>query len=177
MDEAGQVTLELLAVLAQRAENLLLVGDQQQLPPPVQQRVLLTQSGGSSCLDYFTRGKPTVDGRCGIFLATTYRMSAQLTEVGLQLLLFGPQVVSVNFYARQLRCAEACSGNRVRLAPGLATREAGAEFLAAPHEGNLQSSEEEAEVVKSLVQQLLRSQVVLDNEPARDLKDPHALGP
>ena len=97
VDEAGQVTLELLAVLAQRAENLVLaaalartrgpmasqVGDQQQLPPPVQQRVLLTQSGGSSCLDYFTQGAARVDGRCGIFLATTYRMSAQLTEASI----------------------------------------------------------------------------------------------
>ena len=88
----------------------------------------------------------------------------------------------MNFYDRQLLPAQRCGGNRVCLAPGLATREAGVEFLAAPHEGNLQSSEvglkagskgagqEEAEVVKSLVQQLLQSKVVLENEPARDLK-------
>ena len=45
------------------------VGDQQQLPPPVALKVLLTKSGGMSCLDYFTQGDARISNTSGIFFA------------------------------------------------------------------------------------------------------------
>ena len=57
------------------------VGDQQQLPPPVSQKLVMTKAGGMSCLEYFTQGAACIDNHCGLFLPTTYRMSAQLTQV------------------------------------------------------------------------------------------------
>ena len=110
------------------------------------------------------------------------------------------QVVSKNFYADGLQAAPRNAGNRLILSPsGLLQVDTGAEFISVPHEGNLQSSEagwlgpttflmvffwfepqwmswyllawqEEAEVVHGIVEQLLLSQVVLDNEPPRAMK-------
>ncbi|CAK9033177.1 unnamed protein product [Durusdinium trenchii] len=130
VDEAGQVTLELLAVLGQLARNLVLVGDQQQLPPPVGPKLLLTKGGGVSCLDYFSQGDAVINSSCGIFLPTTYRMSDRLT-----------QVISSNFYDKGLSAFHRNAGNRLILSPGLLQVDTGAEFISVPHEGNLQSSE------------------------------------
>eukprot|EP00435_Cladocopium_sp_Y103_P055405 s163_g18.t1 len=159
VDEAGQVTMELLAVLARKAQNLLLVGDQQQLPPPVSQKLVMTKAGGVSCLAYFTQGAACIDNRCGLFLPTTYRMSAQLT-----------QVISQNFYADSLRAFKKNAGNRVVFKQrGLLQVDSGAEFISVDHEGNLQSSQEECEIVRSVVEQLLVCDVVLDEARPRSL--------
>ncbi|CAE7321044.1 DNA2, partial [Symbiodinium sp. KB8] len=159
VDEAGQVTLELLAVLGGLAQNLVLVGDQQQLPPPVQDRLKLTKAGGMSCLEYVTEGEAIISPYRGIFLSRTYRMSDRLTEV-----------VSRNFYAGGLEAAPRNAGNRLILAPGLLTVDTGAEFVQVPHENNFQSSEEECQVVQQILRQLLESQVVLDDHDPRSLK-------
>lgn len=159
VDEAGQVTMELLAVLARKAQNLLLVGDQQQLPPPVSQKLVMTKAGGMSCLEYFTQGAACIDNHCGLFLPTTYRMSAQLT-----------QVISHNFYADSLRAFVKNAGNRVVFKQrGLLQVDSGAEFISVDHEGNLQSSQEECEIVRSVVEQLLLCDVVLDEARLRSL--------
>eukprot|EP00971_Amphidinium_carterae_P078473 1552085-Amphidinium_carterae.1 len=159
VDEAGQVTLELLAVLAQRAKNLVLVGDQQQLPPPVQDRVKSTRAGGMSCLDYFCQGRACVDRQCGIFLSTTYRMSSALTKV-----------ISDNFYEGNLDSNERNAANCVLLDRyGHVNCQSGCEFISVEHEGNLQCSEEEAAMVQVVVEQLLLCRVVIDKQPPRQL--------
>ena len=92
------------------------VGDQQQLPHPVSQKLATTKAGGMSCLEYFTQGAACIDNRCGLFLPTTYRMSAQLTQVPLR----KPTDVTKLFYERHIKtywyqCPAKSTGRRIQI--------------------------------------------------------------
>jgi len=137
IDEAGQVSLSNLLYLSRVARNILLVGDQQQLSQP--NRAKHPDNSGLSCLDYAMANEPVVPPDRGVFLSTSWRMPASLT-----------QLVSKLFYAGELHGAEANNANRVEWhgqAQGLL-------FDPVNHSGNSTTSEEEVERIASLVDQL-----------------------
>ena len=73
VDEAGQMSLANLLVMARCARTILLVGDQQQLAQPSQADH--PGESGLSCLEYLMQGAHVVPGDRGVFLATSWRMA------------------------------------------------------------------------------------------------------
>jgi uncharacterized protein len=100
IEEAGQVPVSNLLVLARVARNVLLVGDQQQLSQP--NRAAHPGDSGLSCIDYVMQDHAVVPPDRGVFLATSWRMPPPLT-----------QVVSELFYDGQLQAAAANGANHV----------------------------------------------------------------
>jgi predicted RecB family nuclease len=79
VDEAGQMSLANLLVMARCAKTILLVGDQQQLAQPSQADH--PGDSGLSCLDYLMQGAHVVPAERGVFLATSWRMEPSLTAM------------------------------------------------------------------------------------------------
>lgn len=134
IDEAGQVSLANLLVMAHCSRNILVVGDQQQLSQPT--RADHPGDSGLSCLDYVMEQQPVVPQDRGVFLATSWRMAPPLAKV-----------VSELFYEGELTAAPANAANRVEWngpAQGLL-------FLPVLHSGNSTGSDEEVEQVVALV--------------------------
>ena len=159
VDEAGQVCLANLIAMGTSARNIVLMGDQMQLGQPIQ-GVHPGQSGLSS-LEYLLEGAATIAPDRGIFLGTTWRMHPDVC-----------QFISDAVYDSRLH-AESQNGRRVlvlneRADPNL--RSSGIRFLAAEHEGCSQESQQEAEMVRSLFDNLL-AQRYRDTDGAE-----HAIG-
>jgi uncharacterized protein len=137
IDEAGQVPVSNLLVLARVARNVLLVGDQQQLSQP--NRAAHPGDSGLSCIDYVMQDHAVVPPDRGVFLATSWRMPPPLT-----------QVVSELFYDGQLQAAAANGANHVDwdgLGQGLL-------YCPVAHTGNSTGSDEEVEEIAALVERL-----------------------
>jgi len=79
VDEAGQMSLANLLVMARCAKTILLVGDQQQLAQPSQADH--PGESGLSCLEYLMQGAHVVPGDRGVFLSTSWRMEPSLTAM------------------------------------------------------------------------------------------------
>lgn len=137
IDEAGQVSLSSLLYMARVARNILLVGDQQQLSQP--NRAAHPGDSGLSCIDYTMQGHAVVPADRGVFLATSWRLPPQLTEM-----------VSELFYDGQLQAAAANGANLVDW-DGQAQ---GLMFEPVPHSGNSTASDEEVDRIAQLVERL-----------------------
>jgi hypothetical protein len=79
VDEAGQMSLANLLVMARCARTILLVGDQQQLAQPSQADH--PGESGLSCLEYLMQGAHVVPVERGVFLSTSWRMEPSLTSM------------------------------------------------------------------------------------------------
>ena len=79
IDEAGQMSLANLLVMAQSAKSILLVGDQQQLSQPT--KADHPGESGKSCLEYLMQGANVVPEDKGIFLNTSWRMEPTITNI------------------------------------------------------------------------------------------------
>jgi superfamily I DNA and/or RNA helicase len=145
VDEAGQVSLANLVAVAGAAKNLVLVGDQMQLAQPLQG----THPGesGRSGLEYLLEGRATIADDLGVFLGVTRRLHPSICSF-----------ISGAVYEDRLR-AIAGTERRVVRVPDAGARlvraEAGVVFVPVEHEGNAQASEEEAEAVRAVVDELL----------------------
>lgn len=148
VDEAGQVSLGNLTAMAACARNLVLVGDQMQLPQPIQ-GVHPGESGLSS-LDYLLQDNATVPPDRGIFLNQTRRLHPELCEF-----------ISDAIYEGRLQAHSSTQDRFLVLKPGAHTalKPAGASFVPVAHKGCTQSSVQEAEVIATLVNDLMRQEV------------------
>lgn len=100
VDEAGQMSLANLLVMARCAKTILLVGDQQQLSQPSQADH--PGESGLSCLEYLMQGAHVVPAERGVFLATSWRMEPSLTAM-----------VSELFYDGRLQANPANAANAI----------------------------------------------------------------
>jgi len=100
VDEAGQMSLANLLVMARCAKTILLVGDQQQLSQPSQADH--PGDSGLSCLEYLMQGAHVVPAERGVFLATSWRMEPSLTAM-----------VSELFYDGRLQANPANAANAI----------------------------------------------------------------
>lgn len=142
VDEAGQVSLGNLAAMAPCARNLVLVGDQMQLPQPVQ-GVHPGESGLSS-MDYAMETHATVPPNRGILLNVSWRMHPDVCGF-----------ISDAIYDGRLTAHPSTSNQRIELAtPAPPLVHTGVQFLALDHEGCTQSSLEEANAARTLIEQL-----------------------
>jgi uncharacterized protein len=144
VDEAGQVALANLVAMSRSARNLVLLGDQMQLGQPVQGSH--PGDSGRSSLEYFLEGEAVIPPERGIFLGTSWRLHPSICAF-----------ISAMVYDDRLQ-AEPSTRLRVINVPRHAKYlrvEAGLYFVPVVHDGNTQSSAEEAEMIRALAHELL----------------------
>ena len=145
VDEAGQVATANLVAMASNARNVVLLGDQMQLGQPIQG--VHPEESGLSSLDYLLEGRATIPPDLGIFLATTWRMHPDVCRF-----------ISEAVYEGRLHPEPKNAEQRLILAPGAhaALKPTGLVFIPALHDACGQRSDEEAEIVLSLYESLLK---------------------
>ena len=144
IDEAGQVSLANLIAMGMCAKNLILLGDQMQLGQPIQGDH--PGRSGESALDYLLDGEATIAPERGIFLEKTYRMHPDVCRF-----------ISDAIYDSRLHSDPSTFGQCLVLDAHAhpALKPTGIRYVPVEHDGCSQRSEEEAGVVKALVDNLL----------------------
>ncbi|MDP9239019.1 MAG: DNA2/NAM7 family helicase, partial [Actinomycetota bacterium] len=140
IDEAGQMSLANVLAVSGAADNLVLFGDPQQLSQPA--KGMHPPGAQASALEHLLAGGSTIDPRLGVFLDRTWRMHPEICAF-----------VSETCYDGRLMAHEACAKQRVD-APGLITG-AGLRWIPVEHRHNSAASSEEADTVRSLLDDLL----------------------
>lgn len=144
IDEAGQVCLANVMAMGTSAKSIVLLGDQMQLGQPI--KGVHPGESGLSSLEYLLQGKATISADTGIFLGTTWRMHPDVC-----------QLISDAVYDGRLH-PEPHNSNRVLVLDRRASAElrpSGIKFVEARHDGCSQESQEEADTVRRLVENLL----------------------
>lgn len=146
IDEAGQVSVAKLIGMARSTKNLILLGDQMQLGQPIQG----THPGesGQSILEYYLKGHATIPPEQGIFLETTWRMHPAICTFISDTIYEGRLLPEPHTKNRIVRLPEDGGGSIV-------TVEAGILFVPVKHEGNVQGSDEEAAIIRQIVDELV----------------------
>ena len=144
IDEAGQVSLANTIAMGMCAKNLILLGDQMQLGQPIQGSH--PGRSGESALEYLLDGESTIAAEKGIFLGVTYRMHPDVCRF-----------ISDAIYDSRLLSAPSTVEQRLLLNDSShpALRPTGISYFPIAHEACSQRSEEEAAVVRELVEDLL----------------------
>ena len=140
VDEAGQMSLANVLAVSQAAQTVIMLGDPQQLEQPTQGTH--PDGTGVSALDHLLGGRQTIEPSQGLFLGTTYRLHPDICAFNSEL-----------FYESKLHAVEGCEQQLVQTES--AASGAGLRFLPVAHSGNTSSSIEEADMVKSLVEDIL----------------------
>jgi predicted RecB family nuclease len=142
VDEASQVALANLVAVAGAAKNIVLMGDQMQLEQPTQGAH--PDNAGASALEYLLDGHSVIPEAKGIFLERTYRMHPDVCRP-----------LSEVVYEGKLNAAEGNEKQRIEINnPKKITKSHGILVVKVNHNGNQQSSGEEARVVAELVDEL-----------------------
>ncbi len=140
VDEAGQMSLANVLACAQAAKNLVLLGDPQQLEQP--QKASHPLGSELSALEYLLDGHETMPEERGLFLGETWRLHPSICSYTSEL-----------FYEGKLRPH---AGLATQAVAGLSPfAGAGLFYVPVEHDGNQNSSEEEAERVAEIVTALL----------------------
>jgi len=153
IDEAGQVSVANLIAMSRCTRNIVLLGDQMQLGQPTQAEH--PGDSGLSVLDYFLKDSPTIPEDMGVFLGTTHRMHSKINEF-----------ISQHIYEGRLHSAPLTNGRTIEVPDeysGPLNIEAGIRFIPVLHQGNTQASQEEVEVIKKLVAELLGRNLLTGN--------------
>lgn len=155
IDEAGQVSLANALAVSMSARNVVLLGDPLQLAQVSQGTH--PDGSGVSVLEHLLGAHPTIPPDRGIFLEETWRMHPDVCA-------FVSQVV----YESRLRSAAECAEQSVTIGGRVET---GLRFLAVEHEGNSQSSDEEAMRVACEIQRMLRGTFTTAKGITRNLRE------
>jgi predicted RecB family nuclease len=146
IDEAGQIALANAVAVAASARFVYLLGDPLQLAQVSQGQH--PGASGASVLEHLLGGDATIAAERGEFLAETHRMHPDVCR-------FVSEVV----YDTRLRSVAECSNQRVTT-PGLTGT--GLRFIAVEHDGNSQSSPEEANRIADEIARMLAGGTVTD---------------
>ena len=141
VDEAAQMSLANVLAVSQAARTLVLLGDPQQLDQPMQGSH--PDGTGCSALDHLLSGKQTIGNDEGLFLDGTWRLHPDISGFTSEL-----------FYEGKLESKEETAGQRVN-ASGIAGG-TGLRFLPVEHKGNHNCSPEEADVIATMVDDILQ---------------------
>jgi uncharacterized protein len=144
IDEAGQMSLAHVLACARSARNLILLGDPQQLQQP--QRGAHPEGADVSALNHLLGEHATMPPELGLFLEETWRLPPSICKY-----------TSEVFYERRLHARPHCSGQKLIGPTPFAG--AGLFLVHSEHEGNQSVSHEEVEVVRRVVDELLREGV------------------
>ncbi|MEO8418814.1 MAG: TM0106 family RecB-like putative nuclease [Methylophilaceae bacterium] len=144
IDEAGQVSLASTIAMSMCARNLILLGDQMQLGQPIQG--VHPGRSGESALDYLLDGEATIAPERGVFLSATYRMHPDVCRF-----------ISDAIYDSRLESDESTFKQALVLDENAqpALQPTGIKYIPVVHDGCSQRSDEEAQVVRELVANLI----------------------
>ncbi|GAB4511528.1 MAG: TM0106 family RecB-like putative nuclease [Roseibium sp.] len=143
VDEAAQMSLADVVAVSQAARTIVLIGDPRQLDQPRQG----SHPDGTdvSALDHILAGEQTIGPDQGLFLEETWRLHPGICAYTSEL-----------FYEDKLH-SKAGLDIQVIKGTGSPISGAGLRFLPVPHNGNQNSSPEEAEAIAALVNGILES--------------------
>ncbi|MEY9441697.1 TM0106 family RecB-like putative nuclease [Bradyrhizobium elkanii] len=142
VDEAAQMSLANVLAVSQAAESIVLLGDPRQLEQPIQGSH--PDGVATSALDHVLGEHATIEADRGLFLEETWRLHPDICSFTSEL-----------FYESRLRSHAGLDGQEIRSSSRV--RGAGLRYLAVHHEGNQNSSPEEADEIKTLVDEILNS--------------------
>ena len=152
IDEAGQVSLANAVAMGLAAQNIVLIGDQMQLSQPAQ--AVHPGHSGWSCLHYLLEGHATVPPDMGVLLPATWRLHPDICRF-----------ISDTAYEGRLHPSPNTARRCIKLPPDahVLSRGTGIILDEIEHEGNTQSSEEEANRIAEYVADLRRATVREDD--------------
>jgi uncharacterized protein len=151
VDEAGQVSLANSLALSTCTKNLVLLGDQMQLGQPTQG--VHPGESGLSTLEYLLQGASTIAPEAGIFLKDTWRMHPDVCRFISDAVYDGRlQAEAKNTNQRLVLTTKAAEGSP----PALKSN--GVQFIEVQRSACAQRSDVEAEIVRNLVDTLLKQQ-------------------
>jgi superfamily I DNA and/or RNA helicase len=157
VDEAAQMSLANVLAVSHAGRSLVLLGDPQQLDQPTQG----THPDGTnvSALDYILNGQQTIRSEQGLFLGESWRLHPEICAFTSEL-----------FYESRLEAIPGLERQEVRSRGRM--HGSGLRYLAVNHNGNQNSSLEEAEVIRELVAGIFASSATwIDRHGAE-----HAIG-
>ena len=145
IDEAGQVSVAKLIGMVRSTNNLILLGDQMQLGQPIQEHTPVK----TECLSWNIISKD---------IQPFFRNRESFWKPHGECILKFVNLYQIRFYEGRLQ-AEPHTKDRVIRLPeesgSIVTKEAGIVFVPVTHEGNVQGSDEEAEVIREIVDELI----------------------
>jgi len=149
VDEAGQVSLANLMAMSTSAKNIVLLGDQMQLGQPIQG--IHPGESGQSTLEYLLQGEATIPEERGIFLKDTWRMHPDVCRF-----------ISDAVYSGRLEADKGNANQKLMLVERTheAVKPTGISFIPIAHDGCSQRSDEEAELIRRIYEDLLQSRYV-----------------
>ncbi|TLZ44553.1 MAG: TM0106 family RecB-like putative nuclease, partial [Gammaproteobacteria bacterium] len=142
VDEAAQMSLANVLGVSHAAKNLVLLGDPRQLDQPTQGSH--PEGTSVSALDYVLDGQLTIGAEQGLFLENTWRLHPDICAFTSEL-----------FYESRLEAVPGLERQEVRSRGRV--RGTGLRYVPVDHQGNQNSSPEEAEVIRELVAGILGS--------------------
>ena len=142
VDEAAQMSLANVLAVSQAAPSLVLLGDPRQLDQPTQGTH--PEGTGVSALDYILDGQQTISADRGLFLAETWRLHPAICAFTSEVFYESRLVPIKGLELQMIRSKGQISGSGLRYVP-------------VEHQGNQNSSPEEAEVISRLVAEILGS--------------------
>ena len=140
IDEAGQMSLAMALTAARAAKNVVLLGDPQQLEQP--QKAAHPEGSEIAALAHLIGDNQTIDASQGLFLDTTYRMHPAICHF-----------TSEQYYEDRLQSLPGLENQRLLNNNDKPLQQL--TFIPVEHTGNQSRSEEEANKISALVQQLL----------------------
>ncbi|MBR0913947.1 TM0106 family RecB-like putative nuclease [Bradyrhizobium japonicum] len=140
VDEAAQMSLANVLAVSQAAESIVLLGDPRQLEQPIQGSH--PDGVAVSALDHVLGEHATIEADRGLFLEETWRLHPAICAFTSEL-----------FYEGRLRSREGLERQEIRSSGRV--NGTGLRYLAVQHAGNQNSSPEEADEIKRLVDDIL----------------------
>jgi uncharacterized protein len=144
VDEAGQMSLANVLACAQSTRNLVLLGDPQQLEQP--QKAAHPEGSELSALEYLLEHHDTMPEDRGLFLGETWRLNPSICSYTSEL-----------FYEGKLTTHASLAGQVISGPTPFAGT--GLFYVPVEHEGNQNSSPEEAERIAEIVAGLVAPRV------------------
>jgi uncharacterized protein len=141
VDEAGQMSLANALAVSAAARSVVLLGDPQQLAQPSQ--AAHPPGAGVSALEHILEASATIRDDAGLFLDQTYRMHPRLCDYSSEV-----------FYDGRLTGISGLEHQKVNSGP-MPFAGSGLHVMEVPHEGNVNSSPQEAAEVARLLRTLL----------------------
>jgi predicted RecB family nuclease len=142
VDEAAQVSLANVLAVSHAAPSLVLLGDPRQLDQPAQGSH--PEGTGVSALDYILNGRQTIGAEQGLFLGERWRLHPGICAFTSEL-----------FYESRLTAIPGLERQVIRSSGRI--QGSGLRFLPVVHQGNQNSSPEEAGAIGKLVAEILAS--------------------
>lgn len=142
IDEAAQMSLANVLAVSQAGKTIILLGDPQQLDQPTQGSH--PEGTDASALDHVLDGKQTIPADKGLFLEETWRLHPDISSFTSELFYDGKLQAKKGLEKQKIKSSGEISG-------------AGLFYVPVSHNGNQNSSPEEAIVIQNIVKSIFGS--------------------